>query len=757
MSASPPDALDSIVEPDPDLAQVARSAAHAAECAIAGFYATTPTGAIEVAGCTQPDHAALDAAVAQVLEEVSWDEDAFLIVNDVGAGTEAGAAVRFLAFFRVPASEHVAGGLLVVADAAPRAGLSAATLYVLRTHAVHVSALLALRARRSGGQAGTLARPADTAGHLRLLDSVVVDADDAVLVTEAEPINPPGPRIISCNAAFTRVTGFAEAEIIGRTPRLLQSADTNRATLDRLRAALTDGLPVEVELLNTRKDGTPFWVELSVVPLADAAGVFTHWVSVRRDVSGRKAGEGMAWRTRLAEAEKAALRSEIAERKRSEARLLHAAFHDELTHLRNRAFLADRLAIVLARLPGQPEFRCAILLLNLDGFKLVNDSLGHRAGDRLLMEVAGRLRRCLRPQDTLARLGGDEFAVLIEGVEGAELLANLAARIIKVLREPVWLGRQEVFSSGSVGIVTVTAEHGSADDVLRDADIAMAEAKRQGAGGVATFAPTMHESLVAALSLRTDLRNALARGEFRLLYQPICAAASGEIIGVEALVRWHHPTRGTVMPGAFIPTAEEIGLIREIGRWVLAEASRQLARWRDRFAGLQLRLGVNASAEELKQPGFAGEVHRTLQAAGIEPGALQLEVTEGIFLQDPEAIGQVLAELRASGVRIALDDFGTGYSSLSYLDRYQMDTIKIDQSFVSRMLTEPRTLAIVGTIIALGRVLSLDIVAEGVENPAQQTALVGVGCASIQGYLLGHPMPAEAIEDRLQASITGAA
>ncbi len=737
-----------------DLAQVARSAAHAANCAMAAFYETTAPGDLAALGATQPDHAAMDASVARLLAEASWDDDLFLIVNDLDAGPAA--AVRFLAAFRVPDSRHATGGLLVVADSAPRAGLSAATLYVLRTHAAQISALLELHAlRRAGASDDTVALPSDVAERLRLLESVVVNASDAVLITEAGPLDPPGPRVVYCNAAFTGTTGFAEAEIIGQSPRLLQSSDTDRSTLDRLRAALTRWQPIEVELLNTRKDGTPFWVELSVVPVANLVGEFTHWVSVQRDISGRKAAEALARRARLAEAETLALQSEISESKRSEARRLHAAFHDELTNLRNRAFLADRLAIVLARLPSQPEFRCAVLFLNLDGFKLVNDSLGHRAGDLLLMEVAGRLRRCLRPQDTLTRVGGDEFAVLIEGVEGPNLLANLAARIIKVLREPLWLGRQEVFSSCAVGIVTVTLDHGSPAEILRDADIAMVEAKRQGPGSVATFAPTMHESLVAALALRTDLRNGLARGEFQLLYQPICDATSGTITGVEALVRWHHPTRGVVPPIAFIATAEEIGLIRDIGRWVLATASLQLRRWRDRFAGLQLRLGVNISGDELKDPDFTAEVHETLAAAGIEPAALQLEVTEGIFLQDPEAVGRILAELRARGVRIALDDFGTGYSSLSYLDRFQMDTIKVDRSFVTRLLTEPRTLAIVGTIVALGRVLSLDIIAEGVETKAQLDALVGVGCSSIQGYLLGQPMSAEAIEARLDVQLRG--
>jgi diguanylate cyclase (GGDEF)-like protein len=527
---------------------------------------------------------------------------------------------------------------------------------------------------------------------------------------------------------------------------LLQSADTDRKALDKLRLALTRWQPVEVELLNRRKDGTEFWVELSIVPVANEKGWFTHWVSVQRDVSDRKASEEAAVRARIAEAENIALAAEIQERKRVEAQLLYSAFHDDLTKLRNRAFLMDRLKVVIDRMRHDPGFQCAVLFMDLDRFKLVNDSLGHRAGDLLLMEVAQRLRTCIRPQDTLARVGGDEFALIVEGLDGMDTVVAFAQRIIQTMRRPLWIGKQEVFSSCSVGVVQATQHHQQPEELLRDADIAMYEAKRNDTGGYAVFAGSMHDGAVETLELRTDLQNAVARAEFFLEYQPVCDSFTGRIVSLEALIRWRHPVRGLIPPLAFIGMAEETGLIREIGRWVLREASTRMSIWRERFPGLDLTLNVNTSGEELKDRRFTSGVRDTLSTTGLDPKALQIEVTESIFLQNPEVIGAILSRIRALGVRIALDDFGMGYSSLSYLDRYQMDTIKIDRSFVASMLTRQRTMAIVETVVKLGHALDMDIVAEGVENEAQLHALQAKGCHLVQGYHLGRPLSLDDVE-----------
>jgi len=517
-----------------------------------------------------------------------------------------------------------------------------------------------------------------------------------------------------------------------------------------LRHALERWEPVEVELLNVRKDGTEFWTELSIVPVADERGWFTHWVSVQRDISHRKSAEEITTRIRIAEVENKALEAEIRERKVTEERLLHAATHDDLTQLRNRAYLMDRLTTVIARAEqraGAKEAKplttqCAVLFLDLDRFKLVNDSLGHRAGDLLLMEVARRLRTCVRPQDTLARVGGDEFAVLIEDAHEVTAAVAVAERIIEAFHHPITLGQTEVFSLCSVGVVQATGSYKRPEELLRDADIAMYAAKKRGSGAYAIFNESMHAGAVDALALQTDLRHALVRNEFCLHYQPIYDAATGDLTGLEALLRWYHPQRGLVSPDAFIPRAEEIGLIRDIGRWVLQEACSQMRAWKDQYPRLDAWLSVNVSGDELRDPGFILEMETVLRSTGFDAGRLQLEITEGVFLHQPEAIGRVLNEIRALGVRIALDDFGTGYSSLGYLDRYQIDTLKIARSFVARMLRHPRTMAILECIVQLGTALHLNVVAEGVESDVQLQKLRAMSCGHIQGYLLGRPISA---------------
>ena len=731
------------------LERLIRSAAFAADCESAVFL-TVSDGAATVAalsdagGCLQfPPAWWLSADALIPPEGVLVIED--LAAAGPGLGLSPDAAARFVAVLRVCRADGATCGVLLVADRRPHPGLSPAQTYVLSTHGLQ---LIACKQAQARAAAGCARREASNTERLRLLESVVVHANDAVLITEAEPIDLPGPRIVYCNAAFTKTTGYTEAEVLGRTPRILQAARVDRPALDRLRRALEAWEPVEVELLNVRKDGTEFWVELSIVPVADETGWFTHWVSVQRDITGRKQAEETALRARIAEIENRALEAEIAERKRTEERLLHAAFHDDLTRLRNRAYLMDRLAALLGQ-PGDAPAACAVLFLDLDRFKLVNDSLGHRAGDLLLMEVSRRLARCVRQGDVLARVGGDEFAVLVAGRDGAamEAAVRMACCIIEALRQPFKLGQHDVFSHCSIGIAVATVQHEKPEQLLRDADIAMYDAKKRGPGGYAIFNDSMHADVVEALALQTDLRHAIARGEFRLQYQPIYGLASGALLGVEALLRWHHPTRGLVPPASFIPMAEEVGLIRDIGRWVLREACGQLRAWQAaQGPGLgstagSLRVSVNVSADELRDRAFIPELRSVLRTTGLDPGCLQLEVTESVFLHHPETVGRVLKRIRSLGVRVALDDFGTGYSSLGYLDRYRIDTLKIDRSFIARMLRQRRAMAIMEGIVRLGRSLDLDIVAEGVETPAQLRTLRGMGCASVQGFLLGRPMP----------------
>ncbi len=738
-------------------ARLVQSAAYAAECPGAVFYTMSEPG-FKAAGsfgaqaCLSPQAEQwLTAALVRVPSSgVLVVEDADQLPDPVMTGLVLDVAmpVQFVAVVQVCGSDGACCGVLIVADHMRHAGLSPAQTYVLSTHALQMGAWLKAEDRRSAKRDAT--QEQRRTERLRLLESVVVHANDAVLITEAEPIDLPGPRIVYCNAAFTKTTGYTEAEMLGRTPRVLQSPKADRPALDRLRRSLERWEPVEVELLNVKKDGTEFWVELSIVPVADETGWFTHWVSVQRDVSHRKQAEEAAIRARIAEVENRALEAEIAERKRTEERLLHAAFHDDLTRLRNRAYLMERLAIMLGQadwngVPQQgdrPARPCAVLFLDLDRFKLVNDSLGHRTGDLLLMEVARRLQACLRPQDTLARVGGDEFAVLVEGSNELIVAVTTAERIIEALGKPFKLGQHEVFSLCSVGIAQATEHHAKPEELLRDADIAMYNAKKRASGGYAIFNEAMHAGAAEALALQTDLRHAVARSEFCLHFQPIFDPSTLRLTGLEALVRWQHPERGLVAPGQFIAIAEEIGVIGEIDRWVLREACGQMRDWRRRYPGLDANMSVNVSGDELRDRMFIPELRAVLQSTDLDPRRLQLEITESVFLHQPEVIGRVLKLIREMGVRIAIDDFGTGYSSLGYLDRYEIDTIKIDQSFVARMLEQGRAMPIVDAIVRLGSTLNLDIVAEGVETEEQLRMLRSMCCGQVQGYLLGRPVPA---------------
>ncbi len=739
------------------LNRLIRSAAFAADCIAAVFY-TVANGSAQVA-------ASFDALGYLRLEPGWWPTaeavippSGVLVIDDLSAPGLPGAALglpadsqaRFLAAVRVCRTDGTTCGVLIVGDHKPHAGLSAAQAYVFSTHGLQINTLL--RSHDIGPGPG----PAVDAERLRLLESVVVHANDAVLITEAAPVHRPGPRIVYCNAAFTKTTGYTMAEVLGRTPRILQSPNVDQESLARLRQALERWEPVEVELLNVHKDGTEFWIELSIVPVADEFGWFTHWVSVQRDITGRKRAEEAAIRARIAEIENRALETEIQRRKQTEKRLLFAAYHDDLTRLRNRCYLMDRLTSLLGR--GAAP-RCAVLFLDLDRFKLVNDSLGHRAGDLMLMEAARRLQACVRPSDTLARVGGDEFAVLIEDADDLATAVPVARRILESLRQPFKLGQHEVFSSCSIGIAFATCNHMTPEELLRDADIAMYDAKQRGAGGHAIFNAAMHADVVEALTLQTDLRRAIGRQgtpdtmfpdavfeEFRLHYQPIFNPMTGGLIGAEALTRWSHPDRGLVQPAAFIPVAEEIGVIRDIGRWVLREACDQMRAWQCVHGVAGMYISVNVSADELRDSAFVPELRAVLRATGLAPRCLQLEITESVFLQQPEGVGAVLKRLRTLGVRIALDDFGTGYSSLGYLDRYRIDTVKIDRSFIARMLRQRRAMSIMDGIMKLGTALDLDIVAEGVETSGQLRTLVGMGCGGIQGFLMGRPLPAASME-----------
>ena len=430
-------------------------------------------------------------------------------------------------------------------------------------------------------------------------------------------------------------------------------------------------------------------------------------------------------------------------RLRAEQRLVHQAFHDHLTGLPNRALLLDRLDQALGRAAGR-EGAVAVLFLDLDDFKFVNDSLGHTAGDRLLAAVGDRLRACVPPPDTIARLGGDEFVVLLADLADPRVAEGVAARIDAALDASFALGDHEVAVTASVGMALNRPEHESSIDLLRDADVALRHAKVQGRAHSVVYVPAMGAALAERVALRAELRRAMAAGELRLAYQPLVELATGRVEAVEALVRWQHPVRGLLAAGEFVPLAEETGLIGVVGAWVLEEACRQGRSWQERYLAPPV-VDVNLSARQFQRPKLVEEVARALRASGLEPGYLRLEITESVVMPHGDAAVVTLRQLKGLGVQLALDDFGTGHSSLGYLRRFPLDLLKIDKAFIVGLGRDAGDVAIVQAVIGLAHTLGLRVVAEGVETGEQLARLHELGCELGQGYLFGHPAPDEAI------------
>ena len=534
-------------------------------------------------------------------------------------------------------------------------------------------------------------------------------------------------RVTFINPSACALTGWDEAEAMGAAMSHVLRFDGPVAARLLVERAL-NGQGDDVATLRAsnaltllRRNGLSLPIDGTITPLRDSAAEITGVVATFRDVTPTRA---------------------------LEERLVHQAFHDSLTGLPNRALFVNRLRHTLSQVSarmmrGKNQGCLAVLFIDLDNFKWVNDSLGHETGDYLLVEVGERLRNCLRATDTAARFGGDEFTVLIDHVENPDYAMQIAERIVAALGEPFTLSGQTIYSSPSIGVAYSLAGQETSEELIRHADTAMYDAKRRGKARIALFEPSLSEVARARMQLGNDLRVALARGEISLHYQPKVSLGDGHLHGVEALCRWQHPTRGAIPPAEFIPLAEEIGMIVPLGRWVLREACAQGRRWQEMTPDQPpFRINVNLSAMQLEQTNFADEVREILEETGLGADFLTLEITESVVMNEIEAKLAILKNLKKLGVQLAIDDFGTGYSSLSYLQLFPLDFLKIDRQFV-REGGQGGDGVILNSMISLAHALQLTVVAEGAETESEVSQLREMGCDIAQGYYFARPMPAE--------------
>ena len=559
-----------------------------------------------------------------------------------------------------------------------------------------------------------IARREDAPGHaiaLRLHQRSVEASANAMVITSA--CGPDYP-IAYVNPAFERITGYSAAEAIGRNCKFLQGGDHAQEGLNEIRSALREQRPGNAVLRNYRKDGTPFWNHLYIAPVADDNGTVTHFVASQYDVT---------------------------ETRNYQEALRHLATHDSLTGLPNRALLLDRLqqAMASAQRHGSQVW---VVFLDLDRFKLFNESLGHKAGDTFLKHIAERLEGVLRQTDTVARLGSDEFVLLLCEQPGTRLNFVLLDRISHAINQGMQFGQKDYFLTCSMGVAAFPADGADADHLIERADMAMFQAKERGRNNYQFYTADMNARVLERLRIDVALRTALERGEFLLHYQPQLDIGSGKVVGMEALIRWRHPDMGMVYPDRFITVAEETGLIVPIGAWVLQSACRQIRALHEAgFPGM--RVAVNLSARQFGRSDLVETIEAALAAAGVAPHFLEIELTESLIMKDVDQAIGVLQDLKRLGVTLSIDDFGTGYSSLAYLKRFPIDILKIDRSFVSDITSDPDDAAIVASIISLAHNLRLQVIAEGVETPEQLKYLRSEGCDQMQGYYFSKPVPYE--------------
>lgn len=563
------------------------------------------------------------------------------------------------------------------------------------------------------GVARDISRHKKTEASLLKLSSAIEQTADSVVITDTKGV------IEYVNPAFEKTTGFSREGVLGMTPALVKSGRHDRAFYENLWNTILRGEVFRAIFINRRKDGVLYCEEKTITPLRDDNGQITHFVSTGKDIT---------------------------ERMKAQERLDHIAYYDALTGLPNRNLFHDRLSHALGQAQRHGR-QTAILLLNLDNFNSINNSLGHDVGDQVLRTTAARLRARIRAEDIVACMGSDEFAVLLENAGDADDLARTAQKLIDDLTKPFPVGEHEIIVSMSIGIAIAPTDGNDADSLWKNADTAMHRAKENGHNGCRFYSTEMTTAIRERLTLRTQLSRALEHGEFRLHYQPILDLRSNRIVSVEALMRWQHPDRGVIPPAEFMPILEESGLIVRAGEWVLWAACEQMQLW----GGLlqePVRVAVNISSKQFADPGFLDKIgcmRCILKGRGVCSGITEFEITESIFMNnEPTTIG-ALKVLRENGIRLTIDDFGTGYSSLAYLNRFRVDTVKIDRSFVQDTTSSRDAATLVEAIIAMAHALNLTIIAEGVETSEQLTLLRDLGCDMIQGYVFSPPLPADEI------------
>ncbi|MCE7957694.1 MAG: EAL domain-containing protein [Acidobacteria bacterium ACB2] len=522
-----------------------------------------------------------------------------------------------------------------------------------------------------------------------------------------------GSAILYVNPAFERITGYAGAEAKGRSPAFLLGADSAQLGVAEVEAALREEREGQAVLRCYRKDGSPFWNELSLAPVRDASGRATHFVCIVNDIT---------------------------ERKQYEEQLERQNNQDTLTGLASRNLLRDRTGQAIA-FAERHSRSVALLFLDVDGFKRINDGLGHNVGDALLTAVASRIGECVRRRDTLARLGGDEFVVVLADLASLQHVPTMCGRILRAVDRPIRAGERDVHVTASIGVSVFPQDGKDYDTLLRNADAAMYGAKQAGRNTFRFYTADMNEEALRRLELETRLRQACPRGELLLHFQPLVSLDGQRVEDVEALLRWRDSGGALIPPASFIPLAEETGLIDSIGGWALQSACRQGRRWQEE--GRELRVSVNLSARQFRDRDLVRTTRRCLEETGLPARLLRLEITESAVMENAEEAVGVLSELKALGVGLSVDDFGTGYSSLAYLRRFPIDQLKIDRSFVHDMVQHPDSASIVRGIVGLARSLRLQTVAEGVETEEQRAALAEAGCDLMQGFLFSRPLPPE--------------